>query len=274
MANAFCRLSPGTAWRCRKRGPYCPWVRWSMGHATGGGGLTSRIIWPSRARMQGFDRQGRDACQEPDGLRLRVHRRAGAGRRSRAPGRGRPDDLRPFHPVRELMEATESLLPRPQAKRPGCAADRGESRELQPLERPLWRDAGRPAIELDVVVASHQDAHDDEQHARHALHHGDERAIAREEPEEPAEGQGDEQESGRRVQRRGRGRGRASGAASREALRHGRREGGGGGWGGAGRRGGAGAGPVREDGLPGAGSWAVLGLLHLQPLQRASTEVG
>ncbi len=67
-------LSPGTARNCGRRGPYCPWAPVPHGSCHRRGGLTEWIVWPYRGRMQSFDRQSRDACQEPDGPGQRTAR--------------------------------------------------------------------------------------------------------------------------------------------------------------------------------------------------------
>ena len=75
MANAFCmtclRGPRGTAGGAVR---IAPGPRYGMAHATGGGRLTEWIVWPYRGRMQSFDRQSRDACQEPDGPGQRTAR--------------------------------------------------------------------------------------------------------------------------------------------------------------------------------------------------------
>src|SRR2546426_343739 len=65
---------------------------------------------------------------------------------------------------------------------------------LEPLEKPVGGERDRPGVEDDVVVGEDEHAHDDQDHARGPLHHGNERAVAPESPQKGAERRGREEE--------------------------------------------------------------------------------
>src|SRR5215470_4914864 len=103
--------------------------------------------------------------------------------------------------TRSLSSAVTSLWSpsaSPSTSKPGpmladVAGTRTVTRTSEPLEQPLGGQAQRPRVEGDVVVRHHEQAHHDQQHARHALDDGDERTVALEEAQEGAEGQREEE---------------------------------------------------------------------------------
>src|SRR5256886_7042494 len=56
-----------------------------------------------------------------------------------------------------------------------CSSDLWTRTRLKPLEEPVGGQRDRPGVEDDVVVGEDKHAHDDQDHARGPLHHGNER---------------------------------------------------------------------------------------------------